>query len=68
MIWQANITNIIEPFIQKVNTICWLDLSVTASDPSGLNPAFLGWKAAGALLCPPPYTGGHFMDDAVGTA
>jgi hypothetical protein len=48
-IWQANIVNIPDPFIQQEGNIYWLDLSVTTLDGQ------LGWKTS--------YQ--HFNDDAV---
>ncbi|MDP6542741.1 MAG: PEP-CTERM sorting domain-containing protein [Phycisphaerae bacterium] len=43
-IWQANITDIVDPFIQEVGKIYWLDLSVTSAIPfPGLE---YGWKTS----------------------
>ncbi len=49
--WQANITNITDPFEQKEGTIYWLDLSVQTATPD----VELGWKT----------TQTQFEDDAV---
>ena len=52
-IWQANITDIPDPFIQQVGEIYWLDLSVTSNIPfPGLE---YGWKTSQD----------HFQDAAV---
>jgi len=55
-IWQANIVGIENPFYQVEGTIYWLDLSVLAHDPSGVDPVALGWKTS---------ISDHFNDDAV---
>ena len=47
VIWQCNIVNIPDPFIQVENTIYWLELSVSATDPSGDLTVQLGWKTSG---------------------
>jgi hypothetical protein len=52
------------PFEQKRGEIYWLDLYMVA-DPAGTLPLELGWKTANTRLYPEPYTGKHFMDDAV---
>ncbi len=53
--WQANITDIPDPFIQQVGTIYWLDLSVVAFGTGELGFAELGWKTSLQ----------HWEDDAV---
>ncbi len=58
---QINIVDIKDPFIQELGEIYWLDISVTPIDP-GFR---WGWKTADVNLYPAPYTGTHFMDDAV---
>lgn len=57
-IYQCNITDIQNPFIQERDTVYWLDVSISSVEP-------LGWKSADTLLYPPPYTGLHYRDDAV---
>lgn len=54
-IWQMNITNITDPFIQRYGAIYWLDLSI--SIPVGALPSGIGWKTSL----------NHFEDDAVFT-
>lgn len=49
--WQANITGITDAFVQQVDTIYWLDLSVVTATPD----VELGWKTSQD----------HFEDDAV---
>ena len=53
LIFQANIVDIIQPFIQEVGTIYWLDLYV--QDHAGGPVSNLGWKTSLD----------HFEDDAV---
>ena len=53
LIYQVNITDIPDPFLQEEGTVYWLDLDVFALGPAG--PAQLGWKT----------TLDHFRDDAV---
>jgi hypothetical protein len=60
--WQVNIIEIEEPFLQKAGTVYWLGLNI---DPPG--PTYVGWKTADVMSYPPPFTGEHFMDDAVFT-
>jgi len=57
-IYQCNIYNIPDPFIQEQDSIYWLDISIASEGP-------LGWKTADRFRYPPPYTGSHFEDDAV---
>jgi hypothetical protein len=57
-IYQVNIRNIPNPFYQQYGTVYWLDLSISSLLP-------LGWKTADTSLYPPPYTGNHYLDDAV---
>ena len=45
-------------FTQQKGTIYWLDVSLTAQLP-------VGWKTADVDLYPAPYTGMHYLDDAV---
>lgn len=51
--WQVNITDIVGPFVQQLNTIYWLELHVTP--PEQLPTARYGWKTSL----------NHFNDDAV---
>lgn len=57
-IYQVNITGIPNPFTQQQGTIYWLDLSISSVQP-------LGWKTADTAKYPAPYTGKHYLDDAV---
>lgn len=57
-IFQCDIVDIPDPFIQKQDSIYWLDITLDAANP-------LGWKTADRDAYPPPYTGIHFEDDAV---
>jgi hypothetical protein len=57
-IYQCDIVDIPDPFIQEMDSIYWLDISVSSEFP-------LGWKTADRDRYPPPYTGHHFEDDAV---
>lgn len=52
---QINITNILDPFIQKEGTIYWLDVSVSVSGLPGTVPPEWGWKTSLE----------HWGDDAV---
>jgi hypothetical protein len=63
-IYQVNIPDIPEPIMQNEGDIYWLQLEIWASDLQGL-PASLGWKTADLRAYPDPFTGEHFMDDAV---
>jgi hypothetical protein len=63
-IYQINIPDLREPFIQEQGKIYWLELDVWATLPAG-DPAILGWKTADLLKYPPPHDGKHFQDDAV---
>jgi len=67
IIYQANIIEIPEPFVQEADSIYWLDLSVQATRLDGTDPVWLGWKTADVNKYPDPYTGSHFEDDAVWT-
>jgi hypothetical protein len=58
LIFQCDIIDIPDPFIQKRDSIYWLDITVLSSDP-------LGWKTSNRFLYPDPYTGTHYEDDAV---
>lgn len=49
-IYQINITNIRNPFVQEVDNVYWLDVQVTSLDSQ------FGWKTSRSP---------HFMDDAV---
>jgi len=63
-IYQVNIPDIPEPFIQDEGEIYWLQVDIWASDLQG-TPARLGWKTADLRAYPPEYVGESFMDDAV---
>jgi hypothetical protein len=52
VIWQANVENIREPFVQERGKIYWLDISVLPVTPTVI---FRGWKTSLD----------HFEDDAV---
>ena len=58
-IYQLNITDIVDPFIQERGMIYWLEVSF-----SGPGRTF-GWKTADLDAYPEPYTGRHFANDAV---
>ena len=45
LIWQTNITEIPDPFLQQQGTIYWLDLLVRATDQTG-QTVELGWKTS----------------------
>lgn len=51
--YQANIEHIVDPFIQELGTVYWLDLSIRGLPPNILNR--VGWKTSLD----------HFRDDAV---
>jgi hypothetical protein len=57
-IWQANIMNIPEPFVQELGSTYWLNIKVEATGPDG-QPVELGWDtsvdhfgSAGLWSCP----------------
>jgi len=58
MVFQCNITDFPDPFIQERDSIYWLDITINSLAP-------LGWKTADRSAYPEPYTGQHFEDDAV---
>ena len=59
---QVNIKYIQDPFIQQEGEVYWVGIYVYwLSGPH--NP--VGWKTADVEQYPPPYTGTHYMDDAV---
>ena len=58
ILYRCDIENIIDPFFQYQGTIYWLDVWMASEQP-------LGWKTADVDRYPPPYTGFHFLDDAV---
>ena len=59
---QINITNIENAFNQAEGEIYWLVVSAVWN----VEPVhWLGWKTADVNEYPAPYTGEHFMDDAV---
>lgn len=60
-IYQVNITGITQPFFQEEGNVYWLDVSMASILP-------LGWKTADTFTYPPPYTGMHYLDDAVWNA
>jgi hypothetical protein len=60
-IFQLNIEDIADPFYQEAGEIYWLSVCFyIAADQS-----HAGWKTADVDSYPDPYTGSHFMDDAV---
>lgn len=58
--YQLNIVDIADPFYQKEGEIYWLSVCFYMGDPN-----HAGWKTADVDQYPYPYTGEHFMDDAV---
>ncbi len=63
-IYECRITGFEEPFVQEMDSIYWMDLSVATDDP--LAPTmFLGWKTSHRAYYPAGYADRHFMDDAV---
>ena len=60
-IYQINIPELPEPFVQEEGEIYWLDLYVLAFDSRDGSLVNLGWKTAELTGQPPS----HFMDDAV---
>jgi hypothetical protein len=62
VIYQGNLTNIAEPFIQQQGEIYWLvaDIDMAEGETAGL-----GWKTADLGQYPDAYTGSIFMDGAV---
>jgi hypothetical protein len=62
IIYQGNLTNIVEPFIQQQGQVYWLILDVDMAEGE---TAELGWKTADLDQYPGPYTGSIFMDGAV---
>ncbi len=58
--FQINIDEIADPFIQDEGEVYWL---VTKMFVEGANQ--IGWKTADLNKYPEPFTGEHFMDDAV---
>jgi hypothetical protein len=59
-IFQLNIDDIPDPFLQEQGEIYWLSVCLyTAADANA------GWKTADVWQYPEPHTGNHFMDDAV---
>jgi len=57
-LYRCDVDSIAQPFIQQVGNIYWLDVSIACEQP-------LGWKTADVDAYPAPYTGNHFLDDAV---
>jgi len=60
-IWQLNIVNITNPFLQEEGEIYWL--VIPGIQIAGNTE--IGWKTANVDEYPEPYTGSHYMDDAV---
>ncbi|MHB1158196.1 MAG: DUF7901 domain-containing protein [Phycisphaerales bacterium] len=56
---QVNITGIVDPFVQQQGTVYWLAISAQSAN------GYPGWKTANTSLYPSPYTGNHYLDDAV---
>jgi len=65
MFHQINIVDIPEPFDQTKDEIYWLDITVTVAEVVGTLQPEWGWKTADVNQYPDPYTGMHYMDDAV---
>lgn len=57
--FQYNIDLLPNPFTQLAGTVYWLGINANVSNGTW------GWKTADVMLYPAPYTGMHFMDDAV---
>lgn len=57
--FQYNIVNIPNAFVQQQGQVYWLDIQMTTVN------GVWGWKTADVNQYPAPYTGQHFMDDAV---
>ena len=49
-------------FVQTAGEIYWLEIGMQAPTPDGHG---IGWKTADLNSYPAPWTGNHFMDDAV---
>jgi hypothetical protein len=62
--YQCNLEGIPEPFIQEVDSIYWLALSITPG-ATITGDSLLGWKVADQSSYPVPYTGNHYEDKAV---
>jgi len=60
-IYQLNVVDITEPFYQEEGEIYWLSVCFYMSE----DPGQAGWKTANVDNYPEPWTGNHFMDDAV---
>jgi hypothetical protein len=63
-IYECRITGFAEPFVQEVDSIYWLDLSI-ATDDSLAPTMLLGWKTSDRAYYPAGYADHHFMDDGV---
>jgi len=59
--YQYNLTDIVNPCPQYEDTIYWLAITAQVMSESYL----WGWKTADVDQYPAPYTGEHYMDDAV---
>ncbi len=57
--FQINIDNIQDPWPQKEGEVYWLVTQFDSTVPQ------IGWKTADLSQYPPPYTGNHYLDDAV---
>jgi hypothetical protein len=57
--FQYNITNIPNPLLQVEGTTYWLSINALAASGRW------GWKTADVDQYPAPYTGNHYLDDAV---
>lgn len=63
-IYECTITGIAEPFVQEVDSIYWLDVSI-ATDDSLAPTMLLGWKTSDRAYYPAGFADHHFMDDGV---
>ncbi len=64
-IWQMNITNLPDPFWQNKGDVYWLSIHLNPAGPQGEMGPAIGWKTADTDRYPEPYTGNHYLDDAV---
>ena len=62
--YECRIDSFPEPFIQEVDSVYWMDLSI-ATDDSMFPANLLGWKTSHRAYYPAGYADRHFMDDAV---
>jgi hypothetical protein len=58
ILYRCDITDIVDPFIQEIGHVYWLDVWMSSEGP-------LGWKTADLDQYPTGFTGNHFLDDGV---